>query len=141
MVVNNEEKTVFLVDDNASNLMIGKNLLSETYKVFTCNSGARMFKLIERITPALILLDIEMPEMNGYEIIKQLKGQQATADIPVILVTAHHDNESKAKGLSLGAVDYITKPFSPQLLLERIERHLGVTGQDAAAPAGTDVSK
>ena len=122
--MNNEGKTIFLVDDNTSNLMIGKSLLSETYGVFTCNSGARMFKLMERVTPDLILLDIEMPEMDGYEVIRRLKGQEHTADIPVIFVTAHDSDETKAKGLSLGAADYITKPFCPHFLLERVETHL-----------------
>ena len=121
--MNNERKTIFLVDDSASSLMVGRNLFSERYNTFTCNSGERMFKLLERITPDLILLDVEMPEMDGYEIIKRLKSTQNTANIPVIFLTAHDDEEAKNMGLFLGAIDCITKPFSPPLLLERIATH------------------
>jgi len=118
-------KTIFLVDDNASNLTVGRNLLSGVYNVYTCNSGVRMFKLLEKIRPDLILLDVEMPEMGGYEVIQQLKGSQNTSDIPVIFLTAHDDEETEIKGRLLGAIDYITKPFSPSVLIERIETHIG----------------
>ena len=117
-------KTILMVDDNATNLLVGRNILSETYNVFTCNSGERMFRLLEKIRPDLILLDIEMPEMDGYEVLKQLKGSQTTADIPVVFLTAYGSAESEARGLSLGALDYITKPFPPEFLLERIRTHL-----------------
>jgi putative two-component system response regulator len=71
-----------------------------------------MFPILEKIQPDLILLDIEMPGMSGYEVIEILKNEKNTADIPVIFVTAHIDPESEVKGLSMGAIDYITKPFS-----------------------------
>jgi len=130
--VNTKWKTIFLVDDNASNLIAGRNALSDVYNVYTCNSGARMFKLLEKITPDLILLDVEMPEMDGYEAITQLKGSQRTADIPTIFLTAHGDDQTKARGHVLGAADCITKPFSPPLLLARIEAQLGKTGEKRA---------
>ena len=120
-------KTIFLVDDNASNLTVGRNLLSGIYNIYTCNSGARMFKLLEKILPDLILLDVEMPEMGGYEVIEQLKGNQNTSGIPVIFLTAHDDEETETRGRLLGASDYITKPFSPPVLIERIETQLGGT--------------
>jgi len=122
--VSNDLKTIFMVDDNASNLMLGRNLLSEKYNVFTCNSGARMFKLLEKITPHLILLDIEMPEMDGYEAVKLLKENQNTAGIPVIFLTGHDNAESETRGRALGVVDYIIKPFAPSFLLQCIETHL-----------------
>ena len=121
----NEGKTIFLVDDNTSNLVVGRNALSDRYNVYTCNSGDRMFKLLERITPDLILLDIEMPEMDGYEVLDRLKAAQNTADIPVIFLTAHDNKETALKGQSAGVKDCIIKPFSPSFLLERIEAHLG----------------
>lgn len=122
-------KTIFLVDDDATNLMVGKNVLSKTYNVFTLNSGPRLFKFLERVKPDLILLDITMPEMSGYEVMKQLKSDLDTASIPVIFLTALDSEETEFEGLSLGARDFVTKPFLPTLLLKRIELHLLVESQ------------
>ncbi len=99
-------KTVFLVDDDMTNLTVGKNVLSETYKVFTISSGALLLEMLRVTVPDLILLDIEMPVMNGYEIIKKLKSDDRTAQVPVIFLTAKSDSASEMEGLSLGAVDY-----------------------------------
>jgi putative two-component system response regulator len=88
--------------------------------------------LLEKIKPELLILDIEMPEMNGYEVIKQLKLQKEYSDIPVIFLTIRNDNNSELEGLNMGAVDYITKPFSPALLLKRIEIHLLLQNQKNA---------
>jgi putative two-component system response regulator len=120
---------IFLVDDNPTNLTIGRNILLNDYDVFTIQSGQKMFKMLEKISPDLILLDVEMPEMNGYEVIKQLKSAEKYRNIPVIFLTAKNDSGSELEGLSLGAVDYITKPFSPPLLLKRIELHLLIESQ------------
>jgi putative two-component system response regulator len=123
------KKTIFFVDDNAVNLTMCNDVLSGIYNVFTFNSGTRLLKVLEKHTPDLILLDIEMPEMDGYETIKFLKGKDETKDIPVIFLTAKSDSDDELKGLSLGAIDYIIKPFSPPLLLKRIEVHLLVGSQ------------
>jgi putative two-component system response regulator len=117
-------KTIMLVDDNATNLTIGKNILIKNYDVFTLESGFKLFKVLRRLLPDLILLDIEMPEMNGYEVIKHLKASDQYCRIPVIFLTAKNDSGSELEGLSLGAVDYITKPFSPPLLIKRIEHQV-----------------
>jgi putative two-component system response regulator len=122
-------KTIILVDDNITNLSVGNDALSEHYDVITLNSGERLMKVLERKTPDIILLDVEMPGMNGYEVIKQLKGSADTAGIPVIFLTAKSDSASELEGLSLGAIDYIFKPFSPPLLRKRIEVHLLVESQ------------
>ncbi len=122
-------KKIMLVDDNIINLAIGKSVLSEQYDVYTIPSGEKLFKVLERIVPDLILLDIEMPEMNGYDVIKKLKKQPTTKNIPVIFLTAKDDDGSELEGLSLGAIDYISKPFSPLLLAKRIEVHLLVETQ------------
>jgi putative two-component system response regulator len=124
-----ERKTVLLVDDDLTNLTVGRNALEEHYDVLTLNSGARLIKMLSRSVPDLILLDVEMPEMNGYETIRAIKENPDTAKIPVIFLTAKSDGESELEGLSLGAIDYITKPFSVPLLLKRIELHLLVESQ------------
>jgi len=113
-------KTIFIVDDNATNLVTAKTALEDAYKTYAMASAAKMFQLLEKITPDLILLDVEMPEMGGFEAIKILKSKSETKDIPVVFLTASTVSEDRLEGLSLGAVDYISKPFIPGLLLQRI---------------------
>ncbi|MDR0649185.1 MAG: response regulator [Synergistaceae bacterium] len=127
--MNDERKVIMIVDDNIANLRIAKNSLADFYDVFTVPSAAKMFDLLERNKPELILLDIDMPEMNGYEALKILKERPETRDILVIFLTGKSDSESELEGLSLGAVDYISKPFMPPLLKKRIELHLTVEEQ------------
>jgi putative two-component system response regulator len=117
-------KTVLLVDDNITNLTTGKDMLKDLYKVYPAPSAEIMFDLLEHLLPDMILLDIEMPEMNGYEAIKRLKSEPKWAEIPVIFLTSKTDEGSELEGLTLGAIDYVTKPFSAQLLLQRIENHI-----------------
>jgi putative two-component system response regulator len=128
----NERLTIFLVDDNMANLTAGKTMLKERYNIFSVPSGAKLFELLQKIMPDLILLDIEMPEMNGYQAIKKLKAEKKTRDIPVIFLTSRTDPGSELEGLSLGAIDYISKPFSPPLLLKRLENHLLIRNQQMA---------
>jgi class 3 adenylate cyclase len=125
----NQYNKIILVDDNPSNLRTGKNVLSEKYEVYTAPSAAKMFEILADVKPAMILLDIEMPDMNGYEAIKLLKAREDTKHIPVMFLTGKTDTENELEGLNLGAVDYITKPFQPVLLLKRIEVHLLVEEQ------------
>lgn len=122
-------KKVIMVDDNIINLTLGKSILSQHYDIFTAPSAEKLFKLLEMVKADILLLDIEMPDMNGYEVIKRLKVFKETANIPVIFLTIRNDNNSELEGLNLGAVDYITKPFSPALLLKRIEMHLLLESQ------------
>ena len=124
-----ERKKIIIVDDNKTNLTAARNTLIGTYDAFTVPSGEKLFSLLERLTPDLILLDVEMPEMNGYEVIKKLKASKRTAAIPVIFLSAKIDPESEIEGLRLGAVDYVFKPFSRELLLKRIELHLLLESQ------------
>ena len=128
----NRRQIIFLVDDNMNNLMAGKAMLKEYYDVFPLASAGRLFEMLENIKPDLILLDIEMPEMNGCEAIKQLKADTATRDIPVIFLSARTDSGSELAGFNLGAIDYIFKPFSPPLLLKRLENHLLARRQQIA---------
>jgi len=122
-------KTIFLVDDEIINLKMGKSALLDTYNVFALESGESMLELLDDITPDLILLDVKMPEMDGYEAIGRLKSDEKTADIPVVFLTSLNDEAMELKGLSIGAVDYIRKPFSTPLLLKRIEILLLVESQ------------
>jgi putative two-component system response regulator len=125
----NKRQKIMLVDDNLANLVMGKNMLKDAYEVYTIPSGAKLFEIMERITPALILLDVMMPEMDGYQAIKKLKADDRWADIPVIFLTSMSDEHSELEGLSLGAIDYVHKPFSAPLLLTRIANHLLLVSQ------------
>ena len=115
---------VFLVDDVRANLTMGRDLLKTFYEVYPVQSAAGLFELLEDVTPNLILLDIEMPEVNGYEALRRLKADKRYADIPVIFLTSKSDAESEMEGFDLGASDYMTKPFSGPLLLKRISHQL-----------------
>lgn len=117
-------KTIFVVDDNDSNLMTAKTALGDTYKVFALPSAAKMFKLAEKITPDLILLDVDMPEMDGFEAMEALKSDPKYKSIPVIFLTARNDSEAEIRGFEMGALDFINKPFSPPVLIKRIESHI-----------------
>ena len=119
-------KTIFIVDDNDTNLMTAKSALEGAYKTFALPSAERMFKLAERITPDLILLDVAMPEMNGFEALSILKSDDNLKTIPVIFLTAKNDAESEIRGFEQGAIDFINKPFSPPVLIRRIETHIEI---------------
>jgi CheY-like chemotaxis protein len=119
-----KRQKIMRVDDNVTNLTVGKNALLDKYDVFTIPSGEKLLKILERTIPDLILLDIDMPDMTGYDVIKILKGNPDTASIPVIFLTAKNDAADELTGLSLGAIDYIIKPFSPPLLQKRSEKRL-----------------
>ncbi|MDR1296271.1 MAG: response regulator [Deltaproteobacteria bacterium] len=120
---------IMLVDDNAANLTMGKNMLKEAYEVYPIPSALKLFEIMKHVTPALILLDVMMPDMDGYEAIRKLKAEERFRDIPVIFLTSMNDESSELEGLSLGAIDYVAKPFSAPLLLKRIENHLLILTQ------------
>ena len=117
-------KTIFIVDDNDTNLMAAKTALDGTYKTFALPSAAKMFKLLEKITPGLILLDVDMPEMDGFQAMAVLKSDEKLKSIPVIFLTAKNDAESEIRGFEMGALDFINKPFSAPVLIRRIETHI-----------------
>ncbi|MYN44833.1 response regulator [Pseudoduganella sp. FT93W] len=119
--------TILIVDDTPENLSLMSELLRHEYKLKIANSGARALKLAATgELPDLILLDIMMPEMDGYEVCQILKAHPATREIPVIFLTAKADIEAEEKGLQMGAVDYITKPVSPPILMARLKIHLAL---------------
>ena len=125
----NTRKKIILVDDNMSNLTQGRNMLKPFYEVYPAPSSAKLFEIMENVLPDLILLDIDMPEMNGYETIKMLKANDRFADIPVIFLTAKSDDDSELEGLDLGAMDYVSKPFAASLLQKRIANQLLIVQQ------------
>ncbi|MCL1975894.1 MAG: response regulator [Firmicutes bacterium] len=124
-----QRKTIMIVDDNTAILALSKDMLKNYYKVYPIPSGEILLDLLENITPDLILLDVEMPHMDGYEVIKTLKATSKWAQIPVIFLTALSDEASELKGLSLGAIDYVMKPFSEPLLRRRIDNQLMAESQ------------
>jgi len=117
-------KTIFVVDDNDINLSIAKEALKGQYRVMSLPSAAKMFSLLGKITPDLILLDIEMPETDGFEALRLLKNSVDWEDIPVVFLTSMTDAEIEARGFEMGVVDFVTKPFSAPVLLNRIKTHL-----------------
>ena len=119
-----DKRRVIIVDDNAVNLRIGLNALKDDYQVSTVPSGEKLFTVVEKTSADLILLDIEMPGMNGFEVFKQLKANSKTASIPVIFLTASDSLEFERLGFTLGAADYIHKPYYAPFLCKRIALHL-----------------
>ncbi|MDR0301856.1 MAG: response regulator [Treponema sp.] len=119
-------KTIFIVDDSFTNLVTAKSTLESSYQVVTMSSAGKMISLLEKITPDLILLDIEMPEMDGFEALLYLKSNSLYADIPVIFLTSRTDVDIETRGFEQGVVDFITKPFSPPVLLNRLKTHLSI---------------
>jgi len=122
--MNSVRNRIVLVDDNLSNLDQGKDILKTQYQVYTASSGDKLFEILENIIPDIILLDIEMPGMDGYEVLIRLKTDERYAAIPVIFLTAKDDAISEFKGFALGAADYVSKPFSAPLLFKRIDNQL-----------------
>jgi len=105
--MDNERKKIIVVDDNLENLTVLKDTLKNVYEVYPCPSAFKMFDLLEHVQPDL--MDIEMPEMDGFEAIQLLKSQPGTKSIPVIFLSSHIEPYYKRMALSLGAVDYIVK--------------------------------
>lgn len=117
--------TILVVDDTPKNLQIlGKILNSEGYLIAAATEGEKSIGIAEKILPDLILLDIRMPGMDGFEVLKKLKSSSVTQEIPVIFLTASSEREDIVSGFGLGASDYITKPFKPEELIARIKMHI-----------------
>ena len=119
-------KTIFIVDDNTVNLMTADKTLSDHYYVFTFASASTMFDCLNNIIPELILLDIMMPDIDGFDALKRLRADVNYAKIPVIFLTSKNDNATEALGFEMGVIDFISKPFSGPVLLNRIKTHLQI---------------
>lgn len=116
--------TILVVDDTPQNLALMRDLLETDYTVKLAPSGARALKIAQAQPPDLILLDIMMPDIDGYEVCRQLKTHPVTAHIPVIFFTSKSQTQDEQLGFELGAADYITKPISPPIVLARVKAHL-----------------
>ncbi len=124
-MLSQDSELILIVDDTPANLEVISDTLSDAgFEVAIAPSGERAFKQLQLQLPDLILLDVMMPIMDGFEVCQQLKANPITQDIPVIFMTALSDTESKTKGFELGAVDYITKPFQEAEVLARVKTHL-----------------
>jgi sigma-B regulation protein RsbU (phosphoserine phosphatase) len=122
-----EQQKILVVDDERLNINVLVDLLKPNYKMMAAKSGEQALKAVQIANPPdLILLDIMMPEMDGYEVCRRLKADEATRDIPVIFVTAMGETKDETKGLELGAVDYLTKPISPPIVEARVKTHLAL---------------
>ena len=119
-----EKRTVLVVDDLPCNIEMLNEILQEDYTVRMATSGRNALDAVEADAPDLILLDIMMPDMDGYEVCRKLKADEKTKDIPIIFTTALAEIKNEEKGLNLGAVDYITKPINPTIVKARVRNHL-----------------
>ena len=119
-----KRQTVMIVDDTAANIELLSESLGDDYELIFATSGADALELIRADKPDLLLLDVMMPGMDGYQLCTLLKGDPATRDIPIIFVTAMCQEEDEIKGLELGAIDYVTKPISPHIVRARVRNHL-----------------
>ena len=125
-----EKPTLLLVDDEPVNLRVLKQLLANDYQLIFARNGEEALKLAPSRQPNLILLDVMMPGLTGFEVCRQLKQQENTKQIPVIFVTALNDEQDETQGFDAGAVDYITKPISPAIVKARVKTHLSLVQAD-----------
>jgi sigma-B regulation protein RsbU (phosphoserine phosphatase) len=125
MITIGEKKLVLVVDDTPANLQVVRSILKDDFKIRVATSGAKALDLVKvEPQPDLILLDVMMPEMDGYEVCERLKATPEARDIPVIFLTGKTETEDETKGFDVGAVDYIHKPFSPAVMKARVHTHL-----------------
>ncbi|WP_199902743.1 two-component system response regulator [Azospirillum sp. B4] len=121
---------ILIVDDEPSNLEVLRGILSESYTLAFARSGEQALDSVRRHQPDLILLDVMMPGIDGYEVCRRLKADRDLCHIPVIFVTALNDNMDEARGFDVGAVDYLTKPVSPVVVRARVRNHIAMIDQN-----------
>lgn len=116
------KNVILVVDDDKTNLIRAQKLLAPQYRIAACNSGTAALKYLEEHCPDLILLDINMPDMDGFEVMEKLRGSERTENIPVIFLTADNLAETEVKCFQMGAMDFVAKPFVPDILLSRVAK-------------------
>ena len=128
--MNNSQQTILVVDDSAENIDILNAILRPHYLVRAATNGERAIEIAQSRKPDIILLDIMMPGIDGYEVCRRLKENPKTSSIPVLFITTKGEVEDEKKGFELGAADYITKPISPPIVEARIRTHLALYDQN-----------
>ena len=139
MIFSAQRPRVLIVDDEPANLKVMREILCDQYRLSFAKSGEAALTLLEKELPKLILLDIMMPDMNGFEVCEHVKRNPKTAHIPIIFVTALGDESDEYKGFELGAVDYITKPISPAIVRARVKTHLSLVQAEQLKQAHIDL--
>lgn len=139
MDFSNDKPRILIVDDEPANLKVMREVLGNQYRMSFAKSGSAALALLEKEQPKLILLDIMMPDMNGFEVCEILKSTPALSHIPIIFVTALGDESDEFKGFELGAVDYITKPISPAIVRARVKTHLSLVQAEQLKQAHVDL--
>lgn len=134
MAVGRPMYKIMIVDDNKTNLIMAKKALEDTYDVIPMSSGTMALEFLRDMPdpPDLLLLDIDMPDMNGFYVISEVKNREKLADMPVIFLTAQDDSSTEVEGYSLGAADYITKPYTTSILRKRIDVHVAALENERA---------
>lgn len=118
------QQMILVVDDSGLNLRMATNILKDQFEVTLANSGPAAFELLKKRIPDLILLDLHMPKMDGFEVIEKLQEVEEYRDIPVIMLTADNDRDTEVRGFQMGVMDFITKPFVNEIMLQRVNRIL-----------------
>ena len=113
---------ILVVDDDKTNLTLAQKILLSQFRIAATNSGKAALKYLEHNHPDLILLDINMPEMDGFEVMEQIRGDKRTADIPIIFLTADDKADTEIKCFQMGAMDFVRKPFIPDVLMSRVSK-------------------
>lgn len=119
-------KIILAVDDTQTNLQVIQSVLGGKFEMRLAKSGNMAMMALDRITPDLILLDIEMPGMSGFDLLEEIRSKPRLKKIPIIFVTSHNSQDFVIKAVQQGAKDYITKPFDPELLLKKVHKALGM---------------
>ena len=123
-MIEENRATILIVDDMSTNLMMLSDILKDDYNIKISKTGEKAIELCKNLDIDLVLLDIEMPLMNGYEVCKNLKNYEKTKNIPIIFVSAKNSEEDEEYGLNLGAIDYISKPFSKVIIKARVKNQI-----------------
>lgn len=132
MTSDNRAESILIVDDTEQNISVLKSILSKHYTLRAATNGQLALTIAHKFKPDLILLDVMMPEMDGYEVCQKLKADPDTADIPVIFVTALSEALDEEKGFNVGAIDYLTKPVIPAIVEARVKTHIALSNQQRA---------
>lgn len=136
------KQTILLVDDTPQNLQVLYQTLKERYELYSADNGRDALTLAESLHPDLILLDIMMPEMDGFEVCRIIKGNDTLKEIPVLFLTALVEESDELLGFEVGGADYIIKPFNPKIVMQRVATHLDLKLQrDLLIKSNQDLAK